>query len=291
MMQRPKCGEKGIAELLPWYASRSLSETEMVRVEHHLAVCPSCKEELNSIKWISEGLYSKAGENSSMHINSRLLTIYSESRKELKKEVINRIQNHLSSCQQCSKELEILNKVNETLNNSETEPVIGGILQRIREFLIKPVLKPVYAIVLVLVLLYPAWLGLFNNNSIHDKMVGPVNIRKLVVLEQNDTRLPGTQSNEVILENHPDYFAFSFVIPIKNQTDNVFQATISNEQNKVIWQNENLKFIDQIGTVIMVCPQKYFSDGKYTLTIIEKHKQSNMVLNKFLFNFSLLNKD
>jgi hypothetical protein len=291
MMQRPKCGEKGIAELLPWYASKSLSETEMVRVDHHLSVCPSCNEELNSIKWISEALSSKAGENSRMHINSRLLTIYSESKNELKKDIVNRIENHLSSCQQCSNELEILTKVNQSLDDSKTETFIEGIIQRIREFFAKPVLKPAYAYFLILALLYPAWLGLFKRDGSQGRISEPINIGNLFVLRQDDQRTAGEQLNTVVLDKTSNLFAFSFVLPIKYPENNIYKASISNEENKVVWQDENLKFIDQIGTVIMVCPQKYFLDGKYTLTVTEKQRQSSLVLNKYLFNFSLHNED
>jgi hypothetical protein len=291
MAQKPKCRDKEMADLLPWYVSKSLSEIEMVRVEQHLSECPSCTEELKSIKWISEGLYAVTGENGSKHINSLLLTIYSESKKELKKEVIQRIENHLSLCQQCSKELEILKNVNQSLETSEVESFYLGITQKIYAFFAKPILKPAYAYILVLALLYPAWLGLFSRNGAQDKIAEPVNIRKLVVLELNDQRAPGEQSNEVILNNPSDLFAFSFVLPILNQEDNVYQTTISNDKNNVVWHDENLKFIDQYGTVIIVCPQKYFSEGKYYLNVNEKQRLNHEVINKYMFIFKVFTKD
>jgi hypothetical protein len=291
MVQKSKCGEKGIADLLPWYVSKSLSEAEMIMVENHLSVCTSCKEELNSINWIVEGLNVTAGETGLEHINSKLLTIFSESKKELKKEVIARIENHLSSCQQCSKELEILNKVNDSLNESETVPIIRSIMQKIRELFTKPVLKPVYAYILLLALLYPAWLGLFTRDSSQGKISEPVNIGNIFVLEQNDQRAAGKQLNTIVLDKKSSLIVFSFVLPIKKEENNIYLTSISNSENKVIWKDNNLKFIDQSGTVILVCPQIYFIEGKYTLTVIEKQKQTNRILNKYLFNFSLLNKD
>jgi hypothetical protein len=291
MVQKPQCREKGMADLLPWYVSKSLSETEMIRVEHHLAECPSCVKELDNILWISEGLYTKAVENSAMHINSRLLTIYSESKKDLKKEITHRIEDHLSSCQQCSAELEVLNKVNQSLDDSKAEPFVGGIVQKIREFFAKPVLKPAYAYILILALLYPAWLGLFKRDSSQGKISEPVNIGSIFVLEQDNQRAAGEQLNTIALDKTFSLFAFSFVLPIKDHEKNIYQASVSNNENKVIWQDENVKFVDQFGTVIIVFPQKYFAAGKYILTVIEKQKQSNKVMNKYLFNFSLLTKD
>jgi hypothetical protein len=235
-------------------------------------------------------LYSLAGKTGDEHIHSRLLTIYSESKNELNKAIIQRIDHHLSECRQCSEELEILKMVNQSLDGSEAESFFEGILQRIREFFAKPVLKPSYAYILVLALLYPAWLGLFKRES-KGKIGEPVNISNLFVLEQDNQRAAGEQLNKIVLQKPSDIFAFSFVLPVKNQEDNIYQASISNIENKVIWQDDHLKFIDTFGTVIMVCPQKYFAGGKYVLTVIEKQKKSNEVINKYLFNFSLLTKD
>lgn len=277
--------------MLPWYVSKRLPEAEMAKVKHHLAACPSCKEEADNITWISEGLYAIVGENGSKHINSRLLTIYSESKRELNKEIIQRIEDHLSSCRQCSEELEILNRVNQSIGGSEVEPFFEGMMQKIREFFTKPLLKPAYAYILILALLYPAWLGLFKKDNNQGKIMEPINIGNFFVLHQDNHRAAGEQLNTIVVENSSDFFAFSFVLPVKNQEDNVYQATISNAENKVVWHDESLKFIDSFGTVIMVCPQKYFTKGRYTLTVIEKQKQSNEVMNKYFFNFSLLTQD
>jgi hypothetical protein len=291
MEPTPICGNKEIADLLPWYVSKRLAEAEMVMVKQHLAACASCKEEADNITWISQGLYAIAGENGSIHINSRLLTIYSESKKELNKEIIQRIDDHLSLCRQCSEELEILNRVNQSIGGSKDEPFLEGMIQKIREFFTKPLLKPAYAYILILALLYPAWLGLFKKDNIQGKIMEPINISNLFILHQDDQRATGEQLNTIVLKNPADFFAFSFGLPVKNQEDKVYQATLSNNENKVVWHDENLKFIDSFGTVIMVCPQKYFVKGKYALTVIEKQKQSNEVLNKYFFNFSLLTKD
>jgi hypothetical protein len=291
MAIKSKCKEQGISELLPWYISKSLLESEMVKVEQHLTSCQACLEESNNIRLISEGLYSLTGGNNSKHVNSILLTKYSESRKELGKEVIQRIDDHLSSCHQCREELEILNKVNHSLDSSEVDPFFKGIVQNIWEFFSKPVLKPVYAYILVLALLYPAWLGLFNKDNRQGKIAEPFNISNLFVLERDDQRATGEHSNKIVLDRPSDLFALSFVLPVKNQEDNTYLAAIVNDENKVLWHDDHLTFIDQFGTVIIICPRKYFIKGDYSLTVTEKQIHTKEVINKYFFNFSLLTKD
>jgi len=288
MELEPKCSSKEIADLLPWYAAKSLSEKERAEVEQHLTTCASCKEEMDHIKWISEGLYPVTGETFSGHINSQLLTIYSESKKELKNDEIKRIEDHLSICRQCQHEWEILNKVNESLDESEKVPLLQVIIDKIMTFLTKPIVKPVYAYVLILALLYPAWLGLFKKDAGQKRLDEPVNIRQLYILEQSGQRALGEQVNEIVLADPSGIFAFSFVLPVKNQEDNVYQATISNDQNDIVWYNENLGFIDPYGTIIIVCPQKYFDEGNYFLMVTEKPRQTKEVNNKYMFNFKVI---
>jgi len=290
MELEPTCIRKEIAALLPWYAAKSLSEKEAAEVEQHLTTCASCKKELDHIKWISEGLFPMTCETFPGHINSRILTIYSESKKELNNEVIKRIEDHLSLCRQCQHELEMLNKVNESLDKSEEVSLLQGIIDKIGALFVKPIVKPVYVYVLILSLLYPAWLGLFRKDTGQKRLDEPVNIRHLYMLEQSGQRALGEQANEIVLADRSGVFAFSFVLPVKSQEDNVYQATISNDQNEIVWDNENLGFIDSYGTIIIVCPQMYFDEGNYFLIVTEKPMQTKEVNNKYIFNFKVITK-
>jgi hypothetical protein len=290
MVSKLKCREKGISDLLPWYVTNNLPENEMVAVEHHIAGCSVCREELERIKWISDGFSAVAGKEKSIHINAEMLTIYSESKKELTKERIRTIEDHLSTCKQCAHELEILIAVNQSLVPLKNESVFIQIKQKLTVLATKTILRPAFAYVLVLLLLYPAWLGLFRKIS-GERIIEPVNIENLYILEQNDQRAPEKQVNQIILHNHSAFFTLSFVLPIKNQKDFEYEASINNTENKIIWQNKNLKFVDPYGTVILICPQKYFSKGTYFLHVIEKQKQANEVMNKYMFTFEVLTND
>jgi hypothetical protein len=286
MASIPTCKKKEIADLLPFYVTERLSEPEIKEVERHISECAICKEEIGNLRWIFEG-FSVAGGG---HINSRLLTIYSESKNELSREIKQRIDEHLFSCSQCTNEFKILNRVNKSLDATVNVPFLQRILQGVPRLISKPVLKPAYAYILILALLYPAWLGFFKKDSGQGKIAEPVNIGNLFVLEQDDQRAAGEQLNAIFLDKPSDLFAFSFVLPVKNLENTVYQATISNEEKKVVWHDERLKFIDRYGTVIMVCPQKYFKEGKYSLAVIEKPKKTNEVINKYIFNFNVITK-
>ena len=291
MTTEKKCKEKEISDLLPWYVTDNLTEGEKIRVERHLEECPVCKEELEKIKWISEGFYIGDSTNSAKHIDSRLLTIYSETKKELKKEVVQRIETHLSTCEQCQNELKKLNAVNQSLEPVEKATIFISFKQKINALINGVILKPAFAYILLLLLLYPAWLGLFRRDANQGVMSDPVNLNQLFVLRQNDQRASGKQLNEIDLKSTSGFFALSFVIPVNNLNSSKYKAVIVNSHNKLTWKSNKLTFIDEYGTAVIICPLKYFSGGKYTLTVIENTKSPDKIKTSYTFTFKIVTKD
>ena len=288
MTTEKKCKEKEISDLLPWYVTDNLSETERNRVEKHLKECLVCKEELEKIKWIYAGFYIGDSANRTKHIDSRLLTIYSESKKELKKEVIQRIETHLSTCIQCQNELEALIAVNQSLEPDEKASVFSSFKQKIDTLINGLILRPAFAYILLLLLLYPAWLGLFRRDSVHGNMSEPVNLNQLYVLSQNDQRASGKPLNEINLKNTSGFFAISFSIPVNNINGSNYRADIIDSDSKIVWKSNKLTFIDEYGTAVIICPLKYFSAGKYTLSVFSKTESVSSIKTANTFPFEIV---
>ncbi len=286
MPERLKCMDKRISDLLPWYVSDTLSETEKAMVEQHLTECNSCRNELENLRWISENAMSVGNSQLSEHINAQLLTIYSESKRELNSEVVQRIENHLSSCDQCANELELLHKINQSMEPENTGSFVTRIVEKIDFLTDRVFLKPAFAYILALLLLYPAWIGLFNNGR-KSLISEPVQVRNLFVLEPGDFRSPDNKPQKIVLQKSSGYFALSFTTPVIRDGNYSYHAEISNSDNKIIWSSENLEFIDEYGTVIMICPTKYFANGTYALNITEMNRHTKVKRNHYLYTFSI----
>ena len=291
MASDSKCNKKEISDLLPWYVTGNLSEIEKTKVEQHLEKCPICKKELERIKWVSEGFYESDNAINSKHIDSRLLTVYSESKKGFKKEVLQRIESHLSTCKQCRNELKVLTNVNQSLEESENETVFTLFKLKLNRIINGLILKPAFAYFLLLLLLYPASLGLFKKNAPGGYISEPLNLNQLYILKGNDQRTTGKQINEIKIGNTSRFFALSFVIPINNQNSNNYVADIINSDKKVIWKSNNLTFIDEYGTAVIICPLKYFPKGNYILTVFGKPESPEDIKNTYTFKFEIITDD
>lgn len=180
--------------------------------------------------------------------------------------------------------------MNKSLEPLSTESFGNSIYQKVYEFIAGLFLKPAFAYVLVLLLLYPAWLGLYEKTG-QQNSAGPFYIENIYVLEPTGIRGPERQLKEIDLKDSPGFFALSFVIPINNPENPEFTAVIVNSDNKITWNAGNLTFLDEYGTVILICPRKYFPADEYRLIVSEKQRLSPEIKDKYTFLFKIVSKD
>ncbi len=281
------CKDRQIAELFPWYITNSISKIERHRIEKHLASCPVCKKELATLKSFYEEFYLQGKSIDNEHINSVLLTIYSENKKELDHSNIQRIENHLAICANCKNEVDILKKVNLSLTTSKAESFWQQLVDRVEQFIFKPVIKPVFAYALVLLLIYPAWLGIMKISEGTTSTTEPVNINKHFVLEPFEQRAGTGSPNIILLEKTTELFTFSFNIPVIDNTDYNYKAIIVDDNNKTVWKAKDIKQIDAYGSILLVCNKRYFHEGTYTLFVNEKNKDELEAENEYKFVFKV----
>jgi hypothetical protein len=195
-----------IAELLPWFVNGTLSEEERRKVERHLEVCPLCRDSLKALEWFSESMRTYASILPAEHIDPQKLVTYAESKDELTESELKELEDHLSHCADCRKELDTLLRVHADMVQDRS-PLSGlshlfgrifskgnirlllGSWGRFAAAIGKLMFKPAFAYILILILLYPAWLGLRSS------------IREPRILQDMEWRLSDMKEQNQALES------------------------------------------------------------------------------------------
>ncbi|MBN1415671.1 MAG: zf-HC2 domain-containing protein [Bacteroidales bacterium] len=282
MAKKQMCKNREVLDLLPWYVTGSLPADKNAMVEKHLAECETCSKEVEKMKWLTE-----AYELTEKHINPVILTIYAENNKELSKPIIQQIKNHLAVCPECQKELEILTEVNRSLDTQPAESQLSGIIESILSFFSQLFLKPAFAYILVLLLLYPAWLGIFRKNDRPMQVNKAVNIKDHFVLKQNNQRGYTNRQNVFELADTKGLFTLSFHLPDVDKKDFTYKARIIDEKNNVKWQTSDLQFIDDYGNVLLLLNNSNFRTGPYTLIIDQKNTETGQTADEYTYVFKI----
>ena len=290
-----------IAELLPWYVAGTLSAAERKKVEAHLKVCSICEKSLKEVRWISESMEKYKSILPEEHIDPENLVIYAESKEELAHSQVAEIERHLEACTDCKTELDTLLKVEADLKESGSffftlrealgrllsKPIvhlppttgrpIGGGFGRV-------VLKPAFAYILVLLLLYPAWLGL---REIFLKPEAP-NVRTFRLEEKLTFRGPAHREEEIVVLPSDEVIHVVFSIPV---ADLILQYDLDLffEENLVLAQKD-IKAVDNQGNFSVFLAAKSLKDGQYKVKVTERHPGDPQHLQEYLFSFQLKQK-
>ncbi len=182
-----KCGNPDISRMLPWLINGTLAPGDAKRVSAHVDQCAVCKEKMGKMQRLSAEIENSRETLFSGHILPEMLVNYVEARSELKRDDIASIEAHLKMCRECRSEMEILKKVNESL---PLEPVGESFWDRMKARLsfrlINFPARPVWIYVVILVLLYPAYMGISNLFVIHDFLLkGLIRSKSMNLTEPN----------------------------------------------------------------------------------------------------------
>lgn len=283
-----RCTDEEIAKLLPWYLTHTLSREEREKVKGHLAGCPKCAGDLEKIRWLSAGLKKYGEELLSEHVPSELLVIYSETKDEMRSEDLFRIEKHLESCPDCKRELQILERVNRSLKPSGKVSLLEMIGHTLRGIFPKFLTRPALAYIIILLLLYPAWLGIFQLRREIRKMQEPRVAQANYELIPFDARSGAKLENEIKLGPRTDVFSLSFNIPILVNENIRYDAEILDARNKTVWQKRDIKSLDEYGTFLLICHSRFFPEGSYTLKVEEISTRDSRVQEEFAFSFKVI---
>ena len=94
-----KCDE--FQDQIPRYLRWELSAAEKAAFESHVADCVQCREALEDLTWLRNGLRASQDALAVGHIANRLLLRYIEAPDDLPAHTVDFIRSHLSTCDDC----------------------------------------------------------------------------------------------------------------------------------------------------------------------------------------------
>lgn len=241
-----------IAELLPLYANGSLKDDEKKKVEEHLKACSKCQKELAQTKWLLEGVEKYGEVLLTGHIDSEKLVLYAHSPNELKESERSIIEGHLKDCSECADELKLLQESTKEFEESTISPErevsfgtqITDWFKSILDGLSWLVRRPAFAYVIILLLIYPAYLGLFRArikvSSLFDRRFTDqaVLIGKELVLS-DQTRGIDYKTPEVYLDTTINILQLRIRYPIDTTFATNYEVIIKDSTGSVIWVNND----------------------------------------------------
>lgn len=152
---------------------------------------------------------------------------------------------------------------------------------------------PALAYLLVLVLLYPAYRGLFRKPE-----VVTVPVKEIVEVEkptpgatfltfklEEPVRGAGQRLTTVRLAPDEKFFALSFFVPISSRPEFVYEVEVRDSQERVVMADKQARAQDSLGNFSLMCPRDLFSSGKYELRVKEVNKTTQAVRGEFKFSF------
>ena len=278
-MKNTKCSNKKVSDSLPEYYANNLSENERSAVGEHLKTCKECRNQLKNIRLLAESLAATETVMPSGHPDSEKLILFAESRQLLPEKEIIEIGNHLQNCKTCSEELNILQKVNSS--NDNRKGFFQGIIPSfINNFNSTFFLRPVFTYSIIILMLYPAWKGIFNTKT---DSPTPVSIQKHYTLVDPGQR-SGSGADFKLILKPSEKFTLSAVVPV-NLDKYQYTAVVKNNENESLWSNSNIKPVNDYGLFMIVFTGRFFDEDSYTLQIIENNPETGNIEEEYRFPF------
>jgi len=266
---------------LPRYLDGALSEPEKGLFEIHYADCPHCD------RMIHQAIDER--ELIARYAKNKLST----GEKEF-------LERHYFSCPACLEAVQETEALVDALRSAAPEKKqpqpAGKLFERLQESLIrlsaKP-LMPAYALaVFLLLLVYPAWRGLFELPRVERDLSRS---QKPQANSQVHMLLPmkGLQEELAqIIQIPPAQQAalpiiLQFTLPDKAAEDSRYRAAIADQNGKIIWEEKELRSSGEYEVYAITCPSSFFSPGRLQLKVYEVERRGEKVLQEFVFPFEV----
>lgn len=243
--------------LLAKYLSGGLTENELEKLEDHLVECETCLEQLHDL----------IKENET--IGKYLL-------KKLSPEATDAFERHYFICQTCFDEMKAQERVSNALQaadklgllpalakkEAKSRVPINEFIERLFGWLPRPVLVPVLA-TLALLLIYPAWRGLFELPQKLENWEQPrANVAMLHLTAERGA------GEKIVLRPEDIFFVLTLYLDEIPAT-HAYRGKLIDASGKILWQGKNLQPADEYGYFSLSCPAGMFSTGEYRLQIVE----------------------
>lgn len=281
------CGDG--AKLLAFTAG-TLGRDDSSAVRAHLASCSRCREVVRENDEIGRFYRSALGEES-LHPSAVELTAFAEG--ELEPSLRATIQSHLDRCGECGQIVLVLEKVQMDVDSP-------GLAHKVREFLASLasdwrrlwrglplwVRGPVPAYLLVLLLMYPAYIGFSGRSNLEDRM-GELSTPKLLppptTLDSEIER--GPNERPVRIDHRDGRTVLTFFVPIAPDLYR-YQIVLRRGASTILSVPDAQSF-DSIGTFVLFAPEGSLEPGDYQLRVEEIDRQSGATVSVASFPFAI----
>jgi hypothetical protein len=276
--------------LLLGYTAGSLDHEESARVAGHVERCPRCREMVRENESLIQ-VCRAAKELTSRHPSSEILTLLAEGPADTPDMIEARA--HVENCGECLEVVSVLEKVGADLSRQE-EPKRPGesmkeALAQGPTFWRRAVLwfsSPVPAYILVLLMVYPAYLGLVGIGRLNSRLTvleSPTLLAPPVALETGRER--GREEPRLTIDEDEGRRVITFFIPIAAERY-LYRAELTRRGGRVFY-DEDAQSFDGIGTFALYLPEGALAPGDYELRVEEIERQSREVANVIEFAFTL----
>jgi len=287
-----------VKELFFWYIAGTLSEKEKVFVEDHLKGCASCQEALKETEYLAhavsaESIRKKSDAPPSDHINARKLMIYAEDVKKLDPEDRKAIESHLSKCDPCREQIMILKEMDALSGEGASAgrqsgfgptDILKNWISAMKTAFPRFFLRPAFAYLIVLALLYPAWLGLRSDKR-------PPMIRQILYLEEIRRNEIQEKKNQFPVHPDTDDLILAFSIPITTDKTVQYDLELYDESDQRIWKKKDIQSQDQFGSFEIHIKKNRLSDQEYTLIAKETNRETGEIHKSYPRYFKLIEKN
>jgi len=158
-----------------------------------------------------------------------------------------------------------------------------SLIQLIKKAIFPIIYKPAFAYLLVLVLLYPAWLGIRKTFEPE----GFVVTQPLILDDMADRSGDGSGKTFTLFEDTTQFGLF-FKYPALKDDQIRYDLEIATQSGDQVFKQEDINGLADRDHFAQVIPRKLFSPGSYRLNMIEVDRETGKPRNTDAFFFQFI---
>jgi hypothetical protein len=269
--QNQICGD---GALLLGYAAGVLGEEDSSRIAEHVNLCTTCQQLLEENEALMRA-YRSISNEAAAHPTPEDLTHFVEGPSLSPS--LDEIRGHVSECDECGEVVQVLRKVHKDEKAvglldwlRVTADHVGTWWSRGGKGLPSWLTSPIPAYVLLLLMIYPAFLGLSELGNMREQMEtleSPVLLTSPLPLETDAQR--GAEAPNVTIRRSGRHEVLTFFVPIASERY-LYRVELKH-RNGVVFSDPDAKSFDGVGTFALLLPRGALSSGDYEL-VVEEHE-------------------
>ncbi|MFX0067169.1 MAG: hypothetical protein ACFFC7_33985 [Candidatus Hermodarchaeota archaeon] len=205
-------------------------------------------------------------------------------------------EKHYFKCDRCFRDVKEAEKLILSMKDAANKNLLSyeiefksSFLNNFKSIIFSPAFQ-IITICLLLLLIYPAWLGIFKTSILNieiEEMKQPKANIENYFLEQvrGEEQLP---SIKISIGKEEKRFVLNFNILEKVSHSPTYKGEIIDPKGTIVWRSEKLEAIGEYEVYSIACNSAFFKQGDYRLVIYEVDSITNKISNKILFNFNII---